>query len=180
MIWKKLFRPFFVVLAETVTTCVFLLPRFRMLNFFKSLYLRLVFGSRIGSRVVYYPGVFISPGRNMDVGDDVDFAAGVLVTTGGGVKIGDRVLIGYRTQILSRNHAVPPLPARIFDAGHESAPVTIASDVWIGANCVILPGVTIGEGAVVAAGSVVTKDVEAGDIVAGIPARKIKSREYSE
>lgn len=176
MIWSNHIRPFLVVLAETITTLVFLLPRFRTLNWLKARYLSVCFGSVIGKRVVFYPGVFIAPGRNMNVGDDVDFAAGVLVTTGGGVTIGDRVLIGYRTQILSRNHKVPPLPERIFDAGHEAAPVTIAQDVWIGANCVILPGVSIGEGAVVAAGSIVTKDVAPGDIVAGVPAKTLKSR----
>jgi acetyltransferase-like isoleucine patch superfamily enzyme len=65
----------------------------------------------------------------------------------------------------------------IFDAGHQNKKVTIANDVWIGANCIILPGVNIGEGAVVAAGSVVTKNVEPFSIVAGIPAKFIKQRQ---
>jgi acetyltransferase-like isoleucine patch superfamily enzyme len=168
---------FLVVLVETVSWLVFLLPRFRLLNAFKSLYLNLFFGSKIGSRVVFYPGIWIFTGRNLRVGDDVDFAKGVLVTTDGGVTIGDRVLIGYGTQILSSNHTVPSLPGRIFDAGHSRAQVVVGSDVWIGANCVILPGVTIGEGAVVAAGSVVTKNVPAFTYVAGVPAKPIKTRD---
>ena len=58
--------------------------------------------------------------------------------------------------------------------------MTIGPDVWVGARCVILPGVTIGEGAVIAAGSVVTKDVPAGAVVGGVPARIIKTREDAE
>tara|TARA_R110001592_G_scaffold63566_2_gene194751 strand:+ start:3897 stop:4412 length:516 start_codon:yes stop_codon:yes gene_type:complete len=168
---------FFVVIVETTSWLVFLLPRFRLLNSFKALYLRVFFGSEIGRRVVFYPGIWIFTGRNFRVGDDVDFAKGVLVTTDGGVSIGARVLIGYGTQILSSNHSVPRLPGRIFDAGHKKAPVIIGADVWIGANCIILPGITIGEGAIVAAGSVVTKNVTAFTYVAGVPAKTIKNRD---
>ena len=168
---------FFVVLVETLSYFIFHLPRFRFLNSIKSIYLRFFFKSKIGRRVVFYPGIWIFTGRNFRVGDDVDFAKGVLVTTDGGVTIGDRVLIGYGTQILSSNHAVPSLPGRIFDSGHKKAPVVIEADVWIGANCIMLPGVTIGEVAVVAAGSVVTKNVVAFTYVAGVPAKHIKTRD---
>jgi acetyltransferase-like isoleucine patch superfamily enzyme len=92
------------------------------------------------------------------------------------VSIGDRVLIGYRTQILSSNHCVPPAPQRIFGAGHTKEAIAIENDVWIGGNCVILAGVTIGEGSVVAAGSVVTKDIPPYCYAGGVPARVIKRR----
>ena len=167
---------FFVVFVETVSQIFFCMPRFRFLNAIKSSYLRFFMGAKVGSRVVYYPGVWIFTGRNLVVCDDVDFAKDVLVTTDGGVYIGCRVLIGYRTQILSSNHKVPERPGRIFSAGHVKAPVRIEDDVWIGANCIILPGVTIGEGSVVAAGSVVTKDVPSFSYVAGVPAKVIKER----
>lgn len=117
------------------------------------------------------------PGKNLNVGDEVDFALGVLVTTGGGVNIGDRTLIGYHTQIFSSNHVIPPGKERIFGAGHEHKPVKIGRDVWIGANCIILPGVTVGDGAVVAAGSVITKPVDPFTIVGGNPAKLLKTRE---
>jgi acetyltransferase-like isoleucine patch superfamily enzyme len=60
--------------------------------------------------------------------------------------------------------------------GHENSPVIIEDDVWIAASCVILPGVTIGKGAVIAAGAVVTKSCQAGAVVAGVPGRMIGNR----
>ncbi|MDK1684857.1 acyltransferase [Acinetobacter terrestris] len=162
---------------ELVSQLVFMMPRFRLLNYIKSLYLRLIFRAKIGKRVVFYSNIWIFTGRNLTLGDDVDLATGVLITTDGGVNIGSRTLVGYGTKILSSNHNIPKLPARIFDSGHVKAPVKIENDVWIGANCIILPGVTIGAGAVVAAGSVVTKDIPANVVVGGIPAKIIKERE---
>lgn len=165
-----------VVWYETIMRALFALPRFRLLNGMKSIFLRAA-GARVGGRVVYYPGVWISaPVRGLEIGDDVDLAYGVLITTPGGVSIGARTLVGYRTQILSANHVIPPAPGRIFGAGHATAQVRIGADVWIGANCLILPGVSIGEGAVVAGGSIVTKDIPAYAIAAGIPARVIRDR----
>lgn len=167
----------FVVFVETISFLIFMLPRFRTLNYLKGLYLRIFFGAKIGKRVVFYPNIWVFTGRKLVLGDDVDLATGVLVTTDGGVTIGDRTLVGYGTKILSSNHKVPKLPNKIFDSGHTKAPVLIKNDVWIGANCIILPGVTIGEGSIVAAGSVVTKDVPSHVYVAGVPAKVIKVRD---
>ena len=166
---------FLVVSYETVMTILFSAPRFPVLNRAKSVFLRLQ-GAKVGKRVVYYPGVWIEPGRGLTVGDDVDFSLGVVVDTSGGVQIGDRVLIGYRSQILSVNHVVPDGKGRIFSAGTVKRPITIGPDVWIGALCVVVAGVTIGEGAVIAAGSVVVKDVAPFSVVGGCPARLIRSR----
>lgn len=173
---KKILRYNFVVAAETVSYIIFLLPRFSFLDFVKSCYLRIFWGATIGKRVIYYPGVWVFTGSNLIVGDDVDFAKDVIITTGGGVIIGDRVLIGYRTQILSSNHRVPDDRSNIFNAGHVHKPIKISDDVWIGSNCIILPGVTIGRGSVVAAGTVVAKDVPDYVYVAGYPARLLKER----
>ena len=97
---------------------LFLLPRYRCCNVLKSVFLRII-GAQVGRRVVYYPGVWIVTGRNLIIGDDVDLAKDVIITTSGGVTIGERTLIGYRTQILSTNHIVPPAAKNIFSAGHE-------------------------------------------------------------
>ncbi len=168
-------KGFFVISYEFLMGMVFSLPRYRLFGHLKQFVLKLM-GASFGKGVVIYPGVWICPGRNLVVGDDVDLAKDVLITTSGGVFIGARTLIGYRTQILSSNHTIPPLGKPFPISGDVHLPVKIMNDVWIGANCIITPGVTIGEGAVVAAGSVVTKDVISNSIVGGVPAKLIKMR----
>lgn len=161
---------------EFVMQVVLGLPRFPPFLQMKRWLLRGL-GARVGARVMIYPGVWIMPvSSKLAVGDDVDLAKDVLITTGGGVAIGDRTLVGYSTKILSSNHRVPEGHGRVFDAGHEAAQIRIENDVWIGANCVILPGVSIGSGAIIGAGAVVTKDVPKFTIAAGVPARVIRRR----
>ena len=160
---------------ECLMRALFFMPRYPALNWVKAAFLRMC-GAKVGRRVTFYPRVWSAPGRGLTLGDDVDLALDVLITTSGSVTIGDRVLVGYRTQILSANHEIPSGMERVFDAGHEFKPITIGDDVWIGANCVILPGISVGEGAIVGAGSVVTKDVAAFAVVGGVPAKIIKSR----
>lgn len=171
--WWELYK---LSTLEYLMGIILSLPRYRMCNFIKSWFLRRR-GARIGKRVNYYPQTWINPGADLEIGDDVNFSYGVLVTTAGGVKIGDRVLIGYRSQILSANHHIPPKPERVHGSGHDVNPVVIENDVWIGGNCIIMPGVTIGEGAIIAGGSVVTKSVEPFTIVGGVPAKLIRERE---
>ncbi|PPI86014.1 acyltransferase [Marinobacter maroccanus] len=168
-------RRILVALYEFLLVTVFNLPRVLFFSRLKALILSVV-GAKIGARPVIYPNTWIFPGKGLVVGDDVDLALGVIITTNGGVLIGDRVLIGYRSQILSANHRIPEGKGQIFGSGHNYAEVNIGDDVWIGANVIVLPGVTIGEGAVIAAGSVVTGDVPAFCIAAGVPARVIKER----
>lgn len=169
-------KSFLVISYETIMMLIFSLPRFKTLNAIKSQFLKLN-GAIIGKRVVFYPGVWIAPGRNLAIGDDVDLALGVQIETSGGVTIGDRTLIGYGTKIFSKNHHIPPNHGDIFGAGHSKKPVFIGKDVWFGANVIVLPGRTIGDGAVVGAGSVVTKDVPPFTVVAGNPAKVIRARE---
>ncbi len=94
----------------------------------------------------------------------------------GGVEIGEETLVSMKATILSSNHAIPEQGKIIRQQPDELLPTKIGRDVWIGANAVILGGVTVGDGAVVAAGAVVTKDVAAGAIVAGVPARLLRKR----
>lgn len=177
--FMKFIKPFLVVSLETLMYLILLLPRYRTINYIKKIFLYLL-GAKIGNGVVFYPGVWIFPGRNLFIGNDVDLAKDVLITTSGGVHIGDRVLIGYRTQIISADHTIPPIGLPFPISGDKLDKVVIENDVWIGANCIITPGVRIGEGAVVAAGSVVTKDVEPNAIVGGVPAKLIKMRDNND
>ena len=173
--FKRGFKDFIIISYEVLSSVVFSLPRYKCFNLIKRLFI-VIFGGTVGKRVTFYPGINLGYVKNIVIGDSVDFAWNVQITTKGGVYIGDRVLIGYGSRILSSNHVVPDRPGKIFFEGHTHAPVRIEEDVWIGSNCVILPGVTIGEGAVVAAGAVVTKDVASFSVVAGVPAKKIKIR----
>ena len=95
----------------------------------------------------------------------------------GKVIIGDNVMMAPDCIIYVRNHESSRLDIPMCEQGStEERPVTIGNDVWIGGRVIILPGVTIGDGAIVGAGSVVTKNVSPYDIVAGNPARVIKNR----
>ncbi len=169
-------KSFLVISYEFLMSLIFSLPRYRIFISLKIILLNFM-GAKFGKGVVIYPGVWIAPGRNLIVGNDVDIAMGVLITTSGGVEIGDRTLIGYRTQIISSNHSIPPKGQPFPISGDQHLKVTIGKDVWIGANCLIMPGISIGEGSVIAAGSVVTKNVEKNSIVGGVPAKHIKYRE---
>ncbi|MGK0254635.1 MAG: acetyltransferase-like isoleucine patch superfamily enzyme [Mariniflexile sp.] len=172
----KIIKPFFVISYEFLMGLIFALPRYKFFIFLKISLLRFM-GAKVGKGVVIYPGVWITPGRNLVLGDGVDLAKDVLITTPGGVTIGDRTLIGYRTQILSTNHEIPPKGMQIPVSGNINKEIIIGRDVWIAAGCIIIPGVTIGHGAVIGAGSVVTKDVPDNAIAAGNPAKLIKFRD---
>ena len=93
----------------------------------------------------------------------------------GPVDIGNHVNLAQGITVTALNHNFSDTNKRIDEQGVSTNPVTIEDDVWIGANAVILPGVTIGEHSVVAAGAVVTKDVPPHSLVAGVPAKVIKN-----
>ena len=111
-------------------------------------------------------------GHNITLGDNVFVNFNFTVLDEAHVVIGDNTFIGPGVSIFTACH---PLSADERNTGVEWAePVTIGSDCWIGGNVTVLPGVTIGRDSVIGAGSVVTRDVPAGEVWAGNPARKIK------
>jgi acetyltransferase-like isoleucine patch superfamily enzyme len=93
----------------------------------------------------------------------------------GPVTIGNHVNLAQGITVTALNHNFADTTKRIDEQGVTTKPVVIGDDVWIGANAVILPGVTIGRHAVVAAGAVVTQDVPENTLVGGVPAKIIKS-----
>ena len=110
-----------------------------------------------------------SYGRNLHLGDNVYLNAGCVVLDSGAVRIGDGSMLGPGVHIYCADHH---RDVEQRSAGIERAlPVTIGADVWIGGGAQIMPGVTVGDGAIIAAGSVVTRDVAPGARVAGVPAR---------
>ncbi|NNU77666.1 hypothetical protein LOR37_05125 [Clostridium estertheticum] len=94
----------------------------------------------------------------------------------GSITIGDGVLIGHNVVLATLNHDIDPRKRSTM----HSAPIVIGKNVWIGAKATVVPNVTIGDGAVIAAGAVVTKDVPANVIVGGVPAKIIKKIETSQ
>lgn len=111
-------------------------------------------------------------GRNISIGDNVFINFNMTILDEAEVTIGNNVFIGPNVSIYTPCH---PLVADERNTGVEWAePVTIGNDVWIGGNTVILPGVTIGDGAVVGAGSVVSRDVPEASLVVGCPAHVVR------
>ena len=99
---------------------------------------------------------------------------GIHCTVIGPVTIGSHVNLAQGITVTALNHNFEDTTKRIDEQGVSTKPVVIGDDVWIGANAVILPGVTIGHHSVVAAGAVVTKDVPSNTVVGGVPAKEIK------
>jgi acetyltransferase-like isoleucine patch superfamily enzyme len=122
-------------------------------------------------------GVELNPfGGSIRLADRVWLGPYVVIYGHGGVEIGEHTLVSMHAAILSSNHSIPAMGTLIRDVPDELLPTKIGRDVWIGANAVILGGVTIGDGAVVAAGAVVNRDVAAGAVVAGVPAKVVRTR----
>lgn len=112
-------------------------------------------------------------GSNIRIGRDVFINYGAFIDAAAPVEIGERVSFGPRVMILTGSHEIGSRERR---AGFMDAqPVKIGPGAWIGAGAIVLPGVSIGAGAVVAAGAIVTEDVAADTLVAGVPARVIRS-----
>lgn len=119
-----------------------------------------------GSRVM--PPVNVVRGNSVRIGRNVVIMNNALFMAAGGITIDDDVMVAANVQLISNNHY-------LYD--HQiltCKPVHLKRNCWIGAGATVLPGVTIGENAVVAAGAVVTKDVEDNTVVAGVPARPVK------
>lgn len=114
-------------------------------------------------------------GKNIHVGDNFLANYNVTILDIAPVYVGNHVMIGPGTLISTVGHPLSPKGRR--EHLGIAKPVTIGNDVWIGGNCIILPGVTIGNNVVVAAGAVVTKDVPDNCVVGGVPAKFIKSIE---
>ncbi len=127
-------------------------------------------GRPIDGSFAMFPPFYTDCGKNIHFGKNVFVNSGCRFQDQGGIYIGDDVLIGHNAVLATLNHNADPAKR----ANLIPAPIRIGDKAWLGANVTILPGVTVGEGAVIAAGSVVTKDVPAGATVAGVPAKRIK------
>lgn len=128
--------------------------------------------NKCGKSVDIEKGAKFSP--NITIGNYSGLGINSLVQSG--VTIKDYVMMGPNVSIYTKNHKFNLDEPMIFQGFDKEKNVTIGNDVWIGANVIILPGVNIGDGAIIGAGSVVTKDVESYTVVAGNPAKIIRRR----
>ena len=135
--------------------------------------IRALFSQLIGKPVdesfTLFPLLPPTAGRTSPFGKEVFLNAGCRFQDQGGITIGNGVLIGHNVVLSTLNHDPRPPGAWL-----HPAPIVIGDRVWIGSNATVLPGVTIGDGAIVAAGAVVTKDVAPNTVVAGVPARLLR------
>ena len=128
-------------------------------------------GRPVGEGFALFPPFHTDFGLNISVGENVFINSGCTFQDQGGISLGDGTLIGHKVSIATINHDMDPDRR----ASMTFRPVTIGRNVWIGDHATILPGVTIGDGAVVAAGAGVTKDVPPRTVVAGVPAKIIRT-----
>lgn len=133
-------------------------------------------GIRLGQQVTINRHAMLQGDRGgIALGDRVEINNFTIVNGTGGVTIGDDTILGPGVRIISYQHRYAAgTPIRLQPT--DGKRICIGKDVWVGANAVILAGVSIGDGAVVAAGAIVNRDVASNAVVGGVPARVIKMR----
>ena len=127
--------------------------------------------SNIDESVTVFTPIHINYGKHTKIGKNVFINFDCVFLDLGGITIDDNVMIAPKVSLLSEGHPIEPENRHSLTVG----PIHIKKNAWIGANATILQGVTIGENSVVAAGSVVSKDVPDNAVVGGIPAKIIKT-----
>lgn len=133
-------------------------------------------GRQVDDSFGLFPPIYTECGKNIFVGKNVFINCGCHFQDQGGVYIGDGTLIGSYVVFATINHS-QGLENR---ADNYPAPIHIGKKVWVGSHATILPGVTIGDGAIIAAGAVVTKDVPPYTVVGGVPAKDMKQLDLGE
>lgn len=118
-----------------------------------------------------FPPFYTDCGKNITFGKNVFINSGCRFQDQGGITVGDGALIGHNVVLATLNHGFTPEER----GTTYPAPIVIGKNVWIGANATILPGVTIGDNAIIAACAAVTRDVSVNMVVGGVPARVIKT-----
>ena len=163
------YKPFFISCGENI-------------SFAQGCQVRKFKNISLGSNINLGPYSQIYAGEKSDghieMGSNVDCNSNVMINAdcGGSIKIGSNVLIGPNVVLRASDHVFTKRDTPIRQQGHEIGEIIIEDDVWIAANAVILPNVTVKKGAIVGAGAVVTKDVETYTIVGGVPAKPIGMR----
>jgi len=130
-----------------------------------------------GRGLMTAPGVRFLHSYNIEMGDRCSLSYGTLLNGRGGLKIGDDFTTGPDVIVLTAEHYYLDRDRKVLEQGEYEAPVEIGNDVWCGARSIIMPGIRVADGTIVAAGAVVTRDTEPYSVVAGVPAKVIRYRE---
>ena len=136
----------------------------------------------LGRNTYIDQSTYIGSPKNIEICDNVHIQFGCkLFAEGGVIHIGEGTIFAHNVQIFTRNHNYNSLDLEMlpYDDRFDGKPVSIGKYVWIASNVIILPGVTIEDGAVIGAGSEVTKDVPKGAVVGGNPAKILKYRDMN-
>lgn len=146
-------------------------------NVFNGMKIRLLrlFGARVGTGVVIKPKVNIKYPWNLSVGNNVWIGEGVWIDNLAATYIGDNAVISQGSMLLCGNHDYKKSTFDLVVSG-----ITVDEGAWVGAKCVVCPGVTVNSHSVICVGSVITKDTEPYCIYQGVPARFIKERNILE
>lgn len=126
---------------------------------------------------ILYGTIILTYGGTIQIGRNCSINPYCIIYGHGGVEIGDNVLIAGGTMIIPSNHTFSNSKIPIAFQGNTAKGIVIEDDVWIGHACTILDGVKIGRGSVIAAGTVVTKNVEPFTVVGGVPGKVLKKRD---
>jgi acetyltransferase-like isoleucine patch superfamily enzyme len=127
-------------------------------------------GKQVSESFMMFPPFYTDFGKNITIGENVFINSGCRFQDQGGIFIGDGTLIGHNVVLATLNHGFSPSDR----STTYPTPIKIGNNVWISANATIIPGVTVGDNAIIAAGAVVTKDVPENAVVGGVPAKLIK------
>ena len=133
-------------------------------------------GAKLARGVTIHEGAHVTHFRGLTIGEYSGVGYGAIINARGGVTIGKWVRMGPRVSMYTANHNFQRRDELIKRQGYVYGKIAIGDDVWLGADALILPNVTIGTGAVIGAGSVVTKDVPEYAVAVGNPARVIRYR----
>jgi acetyltransferase-like isoleucine patch superfamily enzyme len=128
------------------------------------------------SSIIECTGVLSELGSSLHIGNNVGISSRLFMSVRGQISVGDNTIFGPNVSLISENHNYKNPDVLIRFQGTNRRGISIGNDCWIGANAVILDGVSIGDGAVVASGAIVTKDVLPLTVVAGVPAKIISVR----
>jgi acetyltransferase-like isoleucine patch superfamily enzyme len=164
----RIHGPEFQAMAERVLRATELTSRLNVLPFDdeagKAELFEQILGRPLPARATIYPPFYTDHGLNLDLGERVFINQNCTFLDYAGIRLGERVMVGPKATFITMGHPVDPEDRRTWLSG---APIDVAENVWIGAGATILPGVSIGRDAVVAAGAVVADDVPAASLVTG-------------